>query len=451
MNLLVGGKEQCSLSELEKTYEEKKSKYQNELKHTSAKPRIRLLEAKIQQLDTLYRATREKIELNCDEPEVVPSSAVEPQTGESTDEEASDVANKSVGSPSMGNAFPICLINGELREVSFLETSKVIVDEEEVDLEQDGSLSILPGNRKIKILHPFFEPWETELGVLGGKSFPLIINMIPLSCDLTLKVFPSVDFRLFLNELETPRKFGETYKIPLGELIRVKLVARGYEEAQFTVCYDQVGADEKSLRLCPLLENTDLVSGELPLTLSHMKTGVSVDLRRGSNFVFGRAESCDVKLSKGIEEFHSHQELFISRNHFSVTSRNGRVFLQDHSANGTKVNAKKITEEIELPIGQSTEVEVFWPGKKGHAVRRELFVHGTDYDESVSQKIEAKFIAVYQLAGSQRKISHLLFFENGLRERQSPKTVLPWVISVTKALGAESEEIIDEARMWAAC
>jgi hypothetical protein len=55
------------------------------------------------------------------------------------------------------------------------------------------------------------------------------------------------------------------------------------------------------------------------------------------------------------------------------------------------------------------------------------------------------------MAGSQRKISHLLFFENGLRERQSPKTVLPWVISVTKALGAESEEIIDEARMWAAC
>ena len=68
----------------------------------------------------------------------------------------------------------------------------------------------------------------------------------------------------------------------------------------------------------------------------------------------------------------------------------------------------------------------------------------------MSKKIEAKFIAVYELTGSQRKITHLLFFENGLRERQSPKTILPWVLSVTKALGAESEEIVDEARMWAA-
>ena len=89
MNLLVGENEQCSVVELEKTYEDKKSKYQDELKHTSAKPRIRLLEAKIQQLDTLYRATREKIEVNCDEPEMIRSSEVEPQAGESADDRVS--------------------------------------------------------------------------------------------------------------------------------------------------------------------------------------------------------------------------------------------------------------------------------------------------------------------------------------------------------------------------
>ena len=450
MNLLVGENEQCSVVELEKTYEDKKSKYQDELKHTSAKPRIRLLEAKIQQLDTLYRATREKIEVNCDEPEMIRSSEVEPQAGESADDRVSKGTRTSVDSPSMGNAFPICLINGELREVSFIKSSKIIVDGKEVGLERDDSLSLSPGNRKIHILHPFYEPYEAELDVVGGKSFPLIIKMSPLTCDLILKIFPSVDFRLFFNELEIPRNFGDTYNIPLGELFNINIVARGYEEEQFTVSYDEVGVVEKSLNLCPLLENIDLVSGELPLTLNHINTGQAVHLRRGINFIFGRAENCDVKLSEGIEEFHSHQELFISRNHFSVTAKNGKAFLNDHSSNGTKVNTKEITGEYELPVGQSTEVEVFWPGKKGYTVRRELFVHSTDSVDSVSKKIEAKFIAVYELTGSQRKITHLLFFENGLRERQSPKTILPWVLSVTKALGAESEEIVDEARMWAA-
>tara|TARA_B100001093_G_C26847877_1_gene1023726 strand:+ start:2723 stop:4063 length:1341 start_codon:yes stop_codon:yes gene_type:complete len=443
MKQLPEQNEGFTLTEFEKTYEQKKSKYREELKRTSAKPRIRLLNAKIDQLDSLYKATKEKVDQNSKKTEESGDTGLEilSQTRESGGDDVQLLNSIPIDSASIGNAFLILNSSGELNPINSLIGAEIFVDDNRVELEKDGSINLKEGKRHIEVFHPFFKKWNGYCEVFGGKSFPIIVKMISLTSKLKLKVFPDVDFRLFFNGLECPRSWNDDYQVTVGETQKIKLIVRGFEEVELVISSQQVEEIEKIITLYPILEETDLIKCEIPCTLYRRNSKRVVNFRSGTRFVFGRSESCAVQLVANKEAMSIHEELFVSREHFSIFLEDGTAFIQDHSSNGTSINKKLHSRQINIPNQKSVEVGISRPGKKGFFVKKSLRAL-SDLENNT------KLVAVYDLTESEKILTHLLFSDEFLEERRNSKQLLDWALIVIRALGGDSKKLVEEARQW---
>jgi hypothetical protein len=449
MSELISLENCSSAQDLEETYLEKRSKYQCELKRTSAKPRKRLLEDKILKLDTLYRATKEKIEedcLNCEQTDTnpqIPSSA-----GESGEQEVIPIDTPVPDSPSLGKVYPLWFIDGEITEKNFISDASILVDGEEIDLSMDGSFEVTSGERKLEIIHPLFQSWKNTINVARGVVYPMVVKVFPRTASLKLDVFPKVDFRVFVNDTELSRNLSDCYHLPIGCSTNIKILAPGYEDAEFTVSPSEEKMISPEITLIPRIEFTDLLSQSFPMNLRHAKSNREVNLCRGDRFTFGRAECCLVNLSNIVDSKFGTDELFISRKHFTINLGEEGVVLEDHSANGTHVNGRIIKGEYVLAAGKKIEVSLIRPDKKAYLLRLELLLHRIDELIVNEDPSSGLFLSVRDITNSGNNLTHLLLFERFADARNSPESLLPWAMSISVALGATTQNFLSEVRQW---
>jgi len=445
------GLENCSsMTELEMIYKDKRSKYESELKMNSARPRKLLLEDKILKLDTLYRATKEKIEANCSTHKLVKAEPFFPSsTGESEEQHIEEFDMTVPDSPSWGKVYPLWFIEGITREDQFLEEAEIVVEEKPTEIQPDGGIEMPIGECEIKVSHPLFQTWKNRFNITKESNFPIVIKIFQRTADLTLKVNPAINFRLFVNGNESTRNLDDCYKLPIGNPSTIKIISTGFDEFEFTFSPTSEHPVVKDITLIPSLEYTDIVAGEFPLTLHHAEQDKSVNLCRGGHFLFGRGDACSVNLCKTSNLQSNPDELFVSREHFSVHLSGDKVCIEDHSANGTFLNGKIVTGVIELIVGKIYEVKIKRPHKKGTLVHLELCVHEmknliTDMDDLSSNF----FISVSGLSGAERNLTHMLLFESCANARNVPSNLLPWTKAICEVLGASPYNWIKESRFW---
>ena len=449
MSELISLENCSSAQDLEESYLDKRSKYQCELKRTSAKPRKRLLEDKILKLDTLYRATKEKIEencINCEQTETNPQMTS--SAGESVVQEVIPIDSPAPDSPSLRKVYPLWFIDGEITEKEFISGASILVDGEEIDLSMDGSFEVTTGERKLEIIHPLFQSWKNTINVARGVVYPMVVKVFPRTASLKLDVFPKVDFRVFANDTELSRNLSDCYQLPLGCPANIKILARGFEDAELTEFPSEEKMISREITLIPRIEFTDLLSQSFPMTLQHAKSDRSVNLCKGDRFTFGRSEHCPVNLSNIVDSKFGTEELFISREHFSIHLGEDGVVLEDHSANGTLVNGRIIKGVHLLVAGKKIEVSVRRPDKKTYLLRLELLLHRIDELIANDNPSSGLFVSVRDGTSIENELSHLLFFERFAEARNSPKRLLPWTMSVSMALGATPQNFLSEVRQW---
>ena len=449
MSELISLENCSSAQDLEETYLEKRSKYQCELKMTSAKPRKRLLEDKILKLDTLYRATKEKIEedcINCEQTDTNPQ--IPSPAGESGEQEVIPIDSPVPDSPSLGKVYPLWFIDGEITEKEFISDASILVDGEAIDLSMDGSFEVTSGERKLEINHPLFQCWKNTINVARGVVYPMVVKVFPRTASLKLDVFPKVDFRVFVNDTELSRNLSDCYQLPLGCPANIKILARGFEDIQISEFPTEEESITREINLIPRIEFTDLLSQSFPMTLQHAKSDRSVNLCKGDRFTFGRSEHCPVNLSNIVDSKFGTEELFISREHFSIHLGEDGVVLEDNSANGTLVNGRIIKGVHLLVAGKKIEVSVRRPDKKTYLLRLELLLHRVDELIANEDPSSGLFLCVRDITNSENNLTHLLLFERFAEARNSPERLLPWTMSVSMALGATPQNFLSEVRQW---
>lgn len=450
MNAQAGLENCSSMTELETIYKHKRSKYESELKVNSARPRKLLLEDKILKLDTLYRATKEKIEANCSNHELAKSEPVFPSsTGESEEQHIEEFDMTVPDSPSRGKVYPLWFIEGVIQEAQFLKEAEILVGEKKAEIQTDGGIKMPIGSWEMKVSHPSFQTWNHQFNITKESNFPIVIKIFQRTADLTLKVSPAINFTLFVNGNESKRNLDDCYKLPICYPSTIKIISIGFEDFEFTFLPTSEDPVVEDINLIPSLEYTDLVAGEFPLTLQHAEQDRSVTLCRGGHFLFGRGDACSVNLCNTSNLQKNPDELFVSREHFSIHFSGGKACIEDHSANGTFLNGKIITGIIELAVGKIFEVKVKRPNKKGTLVHLELCIHEinnliTDIDSSSS----AFFISVTVLSGAERNLTHLLLFESCANARNNSSNLLPWTKAISEVLGSSPYNWIKESRFW---
>ncbi len=445
------GLENCSsMTELEMIYKNKRSKYESELKMNSARPRRLLLEDKILKLDTLYRATKEKIEANCPTHELANSGPVFPSsTGESEEQQIGQSDMTVPDSPSWGKVYPLWFIEGVTREDSFLKEAEILVGEKQIEIQPDGAIEMPIGECEMKVSHPSFQTWNHQFNITKESNFPVVIKIFQRTTDLNLKVNPCINYRLFVNGNESKRNLDDCYKLPIGNPSTIKIISTGFDDFEFTFLATSEDPVIKDINLIPSLEYTDMVAGEFPLTLQHAEEDKSVILCKGDRFLFGRGDACSVNLCNTSNLKNNPDELFVSREHFSIHLSGGKVCIEDHSANGTFLNGKIIKGIIELTVGKIFEVKVKRPQKKGTLVHLELCLHEiNNLIPDMNSSSSAFFISVTALSGAGRNLTHLLLFESCANARNIPSNLLPWTKAISEVLGASPYNWIKESRFW---
>ena len=155
-----------------------------------------------------------------------------------------------------------------------------------------------------------------------------------------------------------------------------------------------------------------------------------------------------MNLSNIVDSKFGTEELFISREHFSIHLGEDGVVLEDNSANGTLVNGRIIKGVHLLVAGKKIGVSVRRPDKKTYLLRLELLLHRVDELIANEDSSSGLFLSVRDITNSENNLTHLLLFERFAEARNSPERLLPWTMSVSMALGASPQNFLSEVRQW---
>ena len=169
------------------------------------------------------------------------------------------------------------------------------------------------------------------------------------------------------------------------------------------------------------------------------------------NFTFGRGVNSLVLLSK--ESECDHNDLFVSREHFSIRKEEKKVFLTDHSSNGTFLNGKLISKSEELTAGILHEIEIYNPNNQKPVARKTVVVHAGCITEESSNRTQPLFISLGEAKTTTKKLTHLLLFSEFSQLRNISQHRAIWlqkilpIISENKTVCSIST-LGDELKFW---
>jgi len=449
MKALLEIDEGTSFDEIKKAYNGKRLRYLNEKNSTSAKLRIRLLQDKIERLDYAYNEYIKLIESEKGESTKNKNFSNETKTAdESRGLNSNALIDQPLDSLQKIKVYPIISVNGQLIGDEIVQKLYFMVDDKETLIEQQGFFELSPGKRNIMLKDKRFTPWETRLNIECGNSMPLIVNLREKTGNVKIDITPKVDFRIFLNQKEIQRTVNDNYSLPIWKENKVLIRAKGFKDKKILVnsFSNKNGLLETTLTSLP--ENTDIAKGDFPLKLKHTETGNQITLLKGNDFTLGRGKSCCVNLVGNLKSEPVINELFISRNHFTIKMDAGEVFLEDLSSNGTFLNGKKIKFKQVIPFNESLEISIFHPTEKCVLIKKILRVHKIiQYCETKGNK-EVHFISLCNVEDKQKKISHLLLLESFANLRNKIEGLTFWISTIMGVIGEDHDNYLHEANLW---
>lgn len=454
MHALLEIENSASEAELEQAYKGKRQRYLKEIKTTSAKPRIRLLKDKLSKLETAYEEYLNQAGEPALTEEEQKSFPVETKTVEESREQRTVTPPSSLDSLPNTAIYPVLAVEGKLMDKQIKDQLSFSVDGKTAKLNDDGSLSLAGGTSTVRIDHPDFETWEQSCETRNAIAMPLTINLKPLKTRFALDVCPPVSFRLFLNGAEHPRSMDDRYEIPVHQTRLVTVKANGYEDFRFSVDNSQK-EDQISVTLNPLPQYCDLVTAKTPFKARNTETGREIKITSGECMLFGRAANCMVRLCQTDATGCSHDELFISREHFSIRKEEQKVFLADHSSNGTYLNGKKIKGEQELSAGIFHEIGIFNPHEKKFVLRKSLLIHVDTPAPGSKEPSSPLFLTMGNLSSDTNSITHLLLFSEFSRMRENREERVAWLRRILPVLSDQSKSsslscLGEEVKLWQA-
>jgi hypothetical protein len=434
--------------ELENAYKGKRQRYLMEIKSTSAKPRIRLLEDKLAKLESAYKEYAKQPSM----PKLKEES-INQNTETKIESGGGKGAKSALPSPdslSLALIYPLIAIDGKLIKTEIRNTLNISVNERPVSIKDDGSIKLENGINQIRIEHPDLLCWEKTIHARGAMSVPVAIDLSSVKCKFALNVTPRINFKVFKDGWELPRSVKDEYEIPLFRNKSIIIKADGYEDQR--VSLDNLSKERKiNLNLCPKPEYCDLVTAQTPFTAKNKETNTEVKMISSDNFTFGRGENSKVLLRN--ENECDHNDLFVSREHFSIRKEENKVFLTDHSSNGTFLNGKLISKSDELTAGLLHEIEIYNPNNQKPVVRKTMVVHAGSITEDSENQTQPLFISVREAKTTTKKLTHLLLFSEFSQLRNIPQNRAIWlqkilpIISENKTVSSIST-IGDELKFW---
>lgn len=446
MHSILGIEEDASEMELKNAYTGKRQRYLMEIKSTSAKSRIRLLEDKLAKLETAYKEYVGKASIPGlkEKQKVCGAYETNKESGEAT-------GSKGLPSPDSYSdlrVYPVISVDGRLIKSDLKGKLTFYINGEKQSIEEDGSLCLVKSVNEIRVLHPEFRIFEKSFHVRGTGATPLTIDLVPIKYKFNLTILPKVNFRIFVDGWEHPRSISDKYEFPIFKTKRLTIKANGFEDT-FLEVEESINNQNINLTLSRCVGSCDLLMADFPAILRNIQTDEEVKFLTSDNFIFGRGASASIHISKNIDEQNNHEDLFISREHFSIVKEKEKVFLKDHSSNGTFLNGKKVKQCHELESEINYEIQIFHPNKQKALIRKVIMVHkGTNLGIPL-------FVTVKTDSHTKNLPSHILLFPECRSMRNSLQHQSKWLekilplISETKDIDSPCV-LHDEASLWQA-
>ena len=449
MEALLDIKDGTSLEELKKAYDGKRQRYLREKKSTSAKPRIRLLQDKIDRLDSAYNKYLKKVE--GEEQNSAKSENLVSQTEIADESRGLNTVTQVFQSPDSLQKikiYPILSVNGHLIENEKMGKLCFSVGKKETYIEKEGFFEVSPGEWEIKLKNKKFTSWKTMLNVQSGYQAPLMINLTEVTKRVKIDISPRVEFNIFLNKSEIQKTLEDDYRIPVYKENKITIRSKGFKDYHLLLNAGSSKDERLQVILKPLPENADIVQARFPLMLKHFQSGKKITILKGNSFSFGRGKSSCIKLSLKNEQGLPTDELFISRNHFTVQIEDERFYIEDQSSNGTFLNGEKINSKKAIPINELIEIGIFHPGENKVLIKKILFVHEVKMNSKSGSKMHQYFMSVYNNNKGQKQISHILMPESFAELRKNKEKVSLWISSIMEVISTPGSIDLNEPNHW---
>jgi len=449
MEALLDIKDGTSLEELKKAYDGKRQRYLREKKSTSAKPRIRLLQDKIDRLDSAYNKYLKKVE--GEEQNSAKSENLVSQTEIADESRGLNTVTQVFQSPDSLQKikiYPILSVNGHLIENEKMGKLCFSVGKKETYIEKEGFFEVSPGEWEIKLKNKKFTSWKTMLNVQSGYQAPLMINLTEVTKRVKIDISPRVEFNIFLNKSEIQKTLEDDYRIPVYKENKITIRSKGFKDYHLLLNAGSSKDERLQVILKPLPENADIVKARFPLMLKHFQSGKKITILKGNSFSFGRGKSSCIKLSLKNEQGLPTDELFISRNHFTVQIEDERFYIEDQSSNGTFLNGEKINSKKAIPINELIEIGIFHPVENKVLIKKILFVHEVKMNSKSGSKMHQYFMSVYNNNKGQKQISHILMPESFAELRKNKEKVSLWISSIMEVISTPGSIDLNEPSHW---
>ena len=449
MEALLDIKDGTSLEELKKAYDGKRQRYLREKKSTSAKPRIRLLQDKIDRLDSAYNKYLKKVE--GEEQNSAKSENLVSQTEIADESRGLNTVTQVFQSPDSLQKikiYPILSVNGHLIENEKMGKLCFSVGKKETYIEKEGFFEVSPGEWEIKLKNKKFTSWKTMLNVQSGYQAPLMINLTEVTKRVKIDISPRVEFNIFLNKSEIQKTLEDDYRIPVYKENIITIRSKGFKDYHLLLNAGSSKDERLQVILKPLPENADIVKARFPLMLKHFQSGKKITILKGNSFSFGRGKSSCIKLSLKNEQGLPTDELFISRNHFTVQIEDERFYIEDQSSNGTFLNGEKINSKKAIPINELIEIGIFHPVENKVLIKKILFVHEVKMNSKSGSKMHQYFMSVYNNNKGQKQISHILMPESFAELRKNKEKVSLWISSIMEVISTPGSIDLNEPSHW---
>ena len=299
---------------------------------------------------------------------------------------------------------------------------------------------------EIRVLHPEFRIFEKSFHVRGPGTTPLTIDLVPIKYKFNLTILPKVNFRIFVDGWEHPRSINDKYEFPIFKTKRLTIKANGFEDT-FLEVEESINNQNIRLSLIPRIETCGLLKAKTPFVAKKVDTNEEVEFLTSDRFIFGRGNSANIILCENIEEKNNHEDLFISREHFSIVRDKQKVLLKDHSSNGTYLNGKKIKESQELTTGINHQIEICNPNKQKAIIRNSVIVHA---DTNLGIPL---FVSVRTFLSSSPTLAHILLFPECSLMRSSPEKHTEWLQKILPLISDSMDmdstsSIQNEIKLW---
>ena len=450
MEALFDIKDGTSLEELKNTYDGKRERYLREKKSTSAKPRIRLLQDKIDRLDSAYNKYLKKVEE--EEQNSAKSQNLVSQTETADESRGLNAEPQIFQSPdSMQKKikiYPILSVNGHLIENEKMGKLCFLVGEKETYIKKEGFFEVSPGEWEIQLRSKKYTPWNTLLNVQSGHQVPLMINLTEVTKRVKIDISPKVEFSIFLNKSEIQKTLEDDYRIPAYKENIITIRSKGFKDYNLSLIPGSSEDERLQVILDPLPENADIVKARFPFMLKHIQSGEKITILKGNSFSFGRSKTSCIKLSLKNQQGLPADELFISRNHLTVQIEDGKFYIEDQSSNGTFLNGGKVNSKKAIPINELIEIGIFHPGENKVLIKKILFVHEVKMSSKSGSKMHQYFISIYNNDKDQKQISHILMPESFAELRENKEKVSLWISSIMKVISTPGSMDLNEPNHW---